>query len=147
MSSAYLRLLIFLLAILIPACASSSPVFLKMYSTYKLNNQGDNIQPWHTPFPIWNQCVVPCPALIVASWPACKFLKRQVRCQFIVIHTVKGLGNQNLSVQLEDGEVTHERLYFFQKFSRVITGDATLWLPKFYTKYLVIWPLCLKRGA
>ena len=33
----HLRLLIFLLAILIPACASSSPVFLKMYSAYKLN--------------------------------------------------------------------------------------------------------------
>ena len=50
-SSAYLRLLIFLLAILIPACVSSSPAFL-MYSAYKLNMQGDNIQPWHTPFPI-----------------------------------------------------------------------------------------------
>ena len=32
-SSAYLRLLIFLLAIFIPACDSSSPVFLMMYST------------------------------------------------------------------------------------------------------------------
>ena len=32
-------------AILIPACASSSPVFLMMYSAYKLNNMGDNIQP------------------------------------------------------------------------------------------------------
>ena len=31
-SSAHLRLLIFLLAILIPACASSSPEFLMMYS-------------------------------------------------------------------------------------------------------------------
>ena len=31
-SSAYLRVLIFLLAILIPACASSSPAFLMMYS-------------------------------------------------------------------------------------------------------------------
>ena len=31
-SSAYRRLLIFLLAILIPACVSSSPVFLMMYS-------------------------------------------------------------------------------------------------------------------
>ena len=30
-------LLIFLQAILIPACASSSPVFLMMYSVYKLN--------------------------------------------------------------------------------------------------------------
>ena len=35
-SSAYLRLLIFLLAILIPACASSSSAFLVMYSAYKL---------------------------------------------------------------------------------------------------------------
>ena len=34
-SSAYLRLLTFLPAILIPACASSSPVFLVMYSVYK----------------------------------------------------------------------------------------------------------------
>ena len=59
-SSAYLRLLIFLLAILIPAYASSSPAFLMMYSAYKLNKQGDNIQPRHTPFPIWNQSVVPC---------------------------------------------------------------------------------------
>ena len=51
-SSAYLRLLIFLPAILIPACASSSPEFLMMYSSYKLNKQGDHIQPWRTPFPI-----------------------------------------------------------------------------------------------
>ena len=28
-----------------PACASSSPIFLMMYSVYKLNKQGDNIQP------------------------------------------------------------------------------------------------------
>ena len=51
-SSAYLRLLIFLPAILISACVSSSPAFLMMYSAYKLNKQGDNIQPWCTPFPI-----------------------------------------------------------------------------------------------
>ena len=53
-SSAYLRLLIFLSAILIPACASSSLAFCKMYSTYKLNKQSDTIQPWYTPFPILN---------------------------------------------------------------------------------------------
>ena len=58
-SSAYLRLLIFLLAILIPACASSSPAFRMMYSAMKLHKQGDNIQPLCTPFPIWNQSVVP----------------------------------------------------------------------------------------
>ena len=77
-SSAYLRLLIFLLAILIPAYASSSLAFLMMYFAYKLNKQGDNIQPWHTSFSIWNQSVVPCPVLTVASWPAYRFLKRQV---------------------------------------------------------------------
>ena len=52
-SSAYLRLLIFLTAILISG-ASSSPAFHTMYSAYKLNKQGDNIQPWRTPFLIWN---------------------------------------------------------------------------------------------
>ena len=104
-SSTYLKLLIFLLAILIPACASSSPAFLLMYSAYKLNKQGDNIQPWHTPFPIWNQSVVPCPVLTIASWPAYRFLKRQVRWsgmpnsfrifQFVVVYTVKGFGIVN----------------------------------------------------
>ena len=78
-SSAYVRFLIFLLAILIPACIYFSPAFLMMYSAYKLNKQGDNIQPWRTPFPIWNQSIVPCPVLTVASWPAYRFLKRQVR--------------------------------------------------------------------
>ena len=43
-SSAYLRLLIFLPAILIPTCASSNLVFLMMYSVYKLNKHSDNIQ-------------------------------------------------------------------------------------------------------
>ena len=37
--SAYLRLLIFLLAILIAACASSSPAFHVMCSAYKLNKR------------------------------------------------------------------------------------------------------------
>ena len=64
-SFAYLRLLIFLLAILIPACASSSPTFHMMCSAYKLNKQGNIIQPWHTPFPIWNPSIVSCPVLVV----------------------------------------------------------------------------------
>ena len=76
-----------------------------MYSAYKLNKQGDNIQPWHIPFLIWNHSVVPCLVLTVASWPAHRFLKRQVRWsgipiswrifQFVVIHTVKGFGIVN----------------------------------------------------
>ena len=83
-SSAYLRLLIFLPAILIPACASSSLAFLMMYSAYKLNKQDDNIQPWHTSFPVWNQSV-PCPVLTIASWPVYRFLKGQVRWSGIAI--------------------------------------------------------------
>ena len=35
--------LLFLPAILIPACASSSPAFLTMYSAYKLNKQGQGL--------------------------------------------------------------------------------------------------------
>ena len=76
-----------------------------MHSAYKWNKQDDNIQPWHTPFLIWNQSVVLCPVLTVASWPAYKFLRRQVRWSgipisfrifhFIVIHTVKGFGIVN----------------------------------------------------
>ena len=84
-SSTCLRLLIFLPVILIPVYASSSPAFHMMYSAYKLNKQGDNIQPWHTPFPIWNQSVVPSPVLTVASWPAYRFLRRQIRCSGILI--------------------------------------------------------------
>ena len=64
-SPAYLRLLIFLLAILIPACASSSPAFLMMYSASNLNKQGDNIQPWCTPFPIWNQSALLLEIMVV----------------------------------------------------------------------------------
>ena len=44
-------------------------MFLMMYSAYKLNTQGDNIQPWCTPFPIWNQSVVPCPVLTGGADP------------------------------------------------------------------------------
>ena len=72
----------------------------------KLNNQGDNIQPWHIPFQIWNQSVVQCLVLTIASWPGYRFLRRQLRWsgipiswrifqQFVVIHTVKGFGIVN----------------------------------------------------
>ena len=84
-SSAYLRLLIFLPAILIPACASSSPACLMIHSAYKLNKQSDNIQPWRTPSLIWNQSVVPCPILTLASWPGYRFVRRQVRWYCIPI--------------------------------------------------------------
>ena len=62
-SSAYLRLLIFLPEIVIPAFATSSPGFHMMYSACKLNKQEYNVKP----FPIWNQSIVLCPVLTVAS--------------------------------------------------------------------------------
>ena len=43
----------------------------------EVNKQGDSIQPWCTPFPIWNQSVVPCLVLTLASWLAYRFLRRQ----------------------------------------------------------------------
>ena len=98
MSSAYPRLLVFLPAILIPACASSSPAFLRMYSAYKLNKQGDNIQSWCTLFSIWNQFVVPCQfcyflTCIQVSQEAGKVVLQSHLFknfpQFIVIHTYK----------------------------------------------------------
>ena len=102
-SSAYLRLLISLLAILIPACDSSSLAFHMMYPACKLNKQGDNIQ-LCTPFSILNQSV-PCKFVTVASWPTDRFLRSQVRWfgipihfrifQFVVIHTVKGFSTVN----------------------------------------------------
>ena len=44
---AYLRLLIFLQAILVPVYESSNLAFRMMYSAQKLNKQDDNIHPWH----------------------------------------------------------------------------------------------------
>ena len=83
--SAYLRLLIFHWAVLIPAYDTSSLGFCMMYFAYKLNKQSDNIQSWYTPFSILNQSIVPCLVLTVASGPAYRFLRRKVRWSGIPI--------------------------------------------------------------
>ena len=58
------------------------PAFLMMYSAYKLNKQSANIQPWCTPFPIWNSSI----SCSIASWPpAYMFPRRQVRWSGIPI--------------------------------------------------------------
>ena len=113
LSSAYLRLLIFLPAILIPACASTSLAFHMMYSAYKLNKQGDNIQLWRTPFPIWNQSVVLCPVL--TCFLTCIQISHEAGqvvwyshlfknfLQFVVVHTVKGFGTVNKGHSRIDG--------------------------------------------
>ena len=102
-SSACLRLLIFLPAVLIPACDSSSPAFHMVYSACKLNKQDDNIQPWHTPFAILNQSVVLCVFPAVAFRPSSRFLRKHARWYcipisfppFVVTHTVKGFSVVN----------------------------------------------------
>ena len=74
------------LAILIPACDSSSLAFHMIDSTYKLNKQGDNIwPPCGIPSPVWNQSVVPCLVLTIASWLAYRFLRRQIWSSVIPI--------------------------------------------------------------
>ena len=103
------KLLIFLLTILIPACNSSSPAFHMMCSMHKLNKQGDNKQFSHTLFSILKQLVAPYRVITVASWPAYRFLKRQVRWPGIpiylrvfhslfMIHRVKGF---NIVIETE----------------------------------------------
>ena len=105
-SSAYLRFLIFLLEILIPACDSFSPAFCIMYSAYKLNKQDDNIQPRHTPFPILNQSAVPWLVLTCCFWSCIEVSQEAGKVvwyfhlfknfpQFIMIHAVKGFSVVN----------------------------------------------------
>ena len=104
-SSAHMRLLIFLPAIWIPACASSRPAFHMMYSAYKLNKQGDNIQPWllsqfGTSLSFYvrfsNCCFLTCRQISQeagqVAWYSHFF---QNFPQFIVIHTVKGFSIDN----------------------------------------------------
>ena len=132
-SSAYLRLLIFHLSILIPACASSSPAFLMMYSTCKLNKQSDNIQPWCTPYPIWNQSVVPCPVLTIASWPAYRVLKRQVRWSGILI-SLRIFHSLSWSMQSKALAESIKQMFF-----------GTLWLFQWSIRcwQFDLWFLCL----
>ena len=136
-SSAYLRLLIFLLANLIPAWASSNPAFLMMYSACKLNKEGDNILPWGTPFSIWNQSVVPCPVLTVASWPAYRFLKRQVRLcgipiSFRIFHSL-------LSPYPHSQRLWHSQ----QSRNRCFSGTLLLFQWSSRCWQFDLWPLCL----
>ena len=115
-----------------PACASSSSAFHMISSAYKLNKQGDNIQPWPTPFPIWNQSVISCHVLTVASWPAYRFLKRRVRWsgipiswrifQFVLIYTLKDFGIVDKAV-----DVFLELSCFFDDpvdFGKLISGSS-----------------------
>ena len=62
-----------------PACDSPRPAFRVVNSAYELNKQGDNIWSWCAPAPVLDQSVVPRLFLTVVSWPACRFLRSQVK--------------------------------------------------------------------
>ena len=142
-SSAHLRFLTFLPAILIPAWASSRLAFCSLYSVYKLNEQGNNIQPRPTPFPILNQSVLPCSVLTVASWPVYRFLRRQVRwsdipvsknfMQFVVIHTVKAF---SLVIEAEVDVFLEFPCFFYDPTD---VGNLISGFPAFSKSSLCIW--------
>ena len=55
----------------------------ELNSACKLNKQGDKMQPWYIPVRIWNQSVVPCLVLTIASWHEWDLFK-EVSITFII---------------------------------------------------------------
>ena len=104
--------------------------------------------PWHTPCPIWNQSVVPCMVLTVASWPTYKFIRRQVRWsgipisknfpQFVMIHAVKRFSVVNEA----EVDVFLEFTYFLHdpvNVGKLISGSSAFSKPSLY-----IWKFSLQ---
>ena len=95
--------------------------------------------PWHTPFSIWNQSIVSCQVLTVASWPAYKFLRKQGRLfdisilQFVVIHTVKGfdvVSEAELDISLEFSCFLHDPMdvgNLISGFSAFSKSSLNIW--------------------
>ena len=140
----YLRLLIFLLAILNPVCESSNQTFYMVYSVQQLNKQDDNIQPWCTPFlSQFLKQMVPCSVVTVASWPEYRFLRRQLRWsgipismnfpQFVVIHTVKGF------CILNETEVDAFLEFSFFNYNPTDAGYLTYGSSAFSKSNLYVW--------
>ena len=103
-SSAYLRLLIFLPAILIRACASSSLAFLMMCTAYKLNSRvkihsldvlfslfGTSLL-FHVQFCCFLTCIQISQEAGEVVWHSHLFKNFP---EFVVVHTVKGFGIVN----------------------------------------------------
>ena len=100
-----------------------------MYSAYKLNKQGDNIQPWCTPFPIWNLSLVPYPVLTIASWPAYRFLRRQVRWSVIPI-SFRIFQSLLLSTQTKVlAQSIKQKMFFWNSWLFNDPIDVDNWIP------------------
>ena len=93
--------------------------FHMISSAYKLNKQGDNIQPWCISFLILIQSVVPCLLLTVAFCPAYRSLRKVKMVwyshlcknfpQVILSHTVKGFIVQITYFII----ISFEQIFFF----------------------------------
>ena len=122
-----------------------------IYSAYKLNKQDDSIQPWWTPFPIWNQPVVSCLLLTVASWPAYRFLRSLVRWsgipiswrifQFVVIHTVKGFSEvSEIEVDIYMEFCWSNRCWQFDLWSSAFSkSDLYIWKFSDHILWNLVW--------
>src|SRR6218665_2971118 len=79
-SSAYLKLFSVLPAIFTPSFASSISAFLIILCAYRLNKNGDKMQPCRTPFLILYLTVSPNYVLITADWSSYNPLSSCIRC-------------------------------------------------------------------
>ena len=153
-SSVYLRLLISLPAVLIPAGDSFSLAFCITYTVHKLNRQSDNTQAWCTLFPNLepiccsmsssNCCFLACIQISQEAgqvvWYAHLF---QNFPQFIVIYTVKGFGIVNKA----EIDVFLELSFFFNDpvdVGNLISGSSAFSKTSLYIwefKFLYCWSL------
>ena len=132
MSSAFLRLLIFLPAILIPACASSSPAFLMFQYTAWMDSFS-YLEPFCCSMSSSNGCFLTCIQISqeTGRWSGIPISKNFP--QFVVIHTVKGFGVVNKS----EVSVFLELSYFFNDptdVGNLISGSSA-----FSKTSLTIW--------
>ena len=74
-----------------------------MYSACKFNKQGDNIQPWHTPFPIWNQ----------STYLEALYSQQKQDQEFTVAQIMNSLF-QN-STQIEESRKNHKTIQVWPK--------------------------------
>ena len=104
------------------------------------------IQPWHTPFPIVNQSIIPCPVLTAASWTCIQVSQETGKVvwyyhlfknfsQCVVIHTVKSFHIAN------EADVFLEFLCFLYDptdVDNLISGSSTFSKSSLYFwKFLV----------
>ena len=98
------------------------------------------MQPWRTPFWIWNQSVVPCPVLTVASWLAYRFLRRQVTWSGIpiswrIFHSLLWYTHSKALAKSSRGNVFLELCCFFYEptdVGNLIFGSSAFSKPRLY---------------